>query len=519
MKLWSPEGNRGVALGLTALFTATAVALSGCGAGASPSPSEATPKVGGSVEIAQAGDFQPNSILALRQGNIPWVGNVFESLTRLNEEGKPQPLLATDWAIAEDGRSITVNLRDDVSFHSGRKMTAEDVAWTFEKTKDPTSNSQVGFIAEQFSAIEVLSPTSLQITFANATNPATIFDYFEQTYILDQESFAGLADGSEVVGTGPYQWTAYRPGVSVELTRYDGHWDKESGSFLDKVSFQRVGDSTAQLSALRSGRAKIAFGLGLTDTQGFASDPQYQVMDSAGTIYPMGVDVTKEPFDDVRVRQAVQYAIDAERINQQVYADAGTVSDVFWGPSAPGITDEHRDRYNFDVDKAKELIEEAGATGAEVPITVITLPNIQSQYEIIANNLEAIGLKPSAVTVDETTFNSLQNQGNLGPAFLLLHGQVGFGETTMLNSLPSLRANNPSHFDSPEYQRLRQAFLTAQDEESEAALKELTDYMLDEAWSVPILQAPGKVVVAKDLQGVSTTKRGNLLFDQAFLAG
>lgn len=518
MNLRSPRRRRPATAKLALIITAIALAATGCSAGSASSESS-TPKVGGTAVITQIGDPQPGFPLALRGGNAPWIQNVFQPLTRLNDEREPEPVLAKDWKFADDRKSMTINLKDNVTFHSGRKMTAEDVVWTFQKTTDPASGSPVGFIAKQFTAMDVLSPTSLKITFASAMNPATVYDFFEQSYIVDKDTYSGLADGSKVIGTGPYKWGAFRPGVSVELTRYDGYWDKGNGQYLDSIGVEIVGDSTAQLSAVRSSRAQVAYGLTPTDTQGFANDPQFGLLSGGGVIYALGLDVTAKPFDDVRVRQAVAYAIDRNRINQQIFAKTGTVTNVFWGDKAKGITDDQKNRYAYNLDKAKSLIEEAGATGAAVPITVVTYPVIRSEYEIIANNLTAIGLKPQAVIVDETTFNSLQNQNKLGPAFFVAHGQVGLSETTLLSSLPSLRSkNNPSHFDTPEYTKLQQALLSADAAGSPAALKDLTNYMLDQAFSLPIVQAPNQLIVSKKLHGASITTRGWLRLDQAYLA-
>ncbi|MBF4571916.1 ABC transporter substrate-binding protein [Herbiconiux sp. VKM Ac-1786] len=522
MKLYPRSDRRAAGILVAGVAALTAIALAGCtsavSGGAGPI---STPVRGGQIVVAQPGDFQPNVILGGRTGNYPWIGNVFQPLTYIDpESGTPEPVLAKDWTFADDGMSVTFTLQDDVTFHTGRPMTADDVKFSFMKTTEADSGSQVGFIAKQFSSIDVASPTSLTVTFSQRLSEATIFDFLEQTYIVDQETYAGLADGSQVVGTGPYKWGTYRPGTSITLERFDGYWNAAAGGqYADTIEIDKLADSTAQLSALRSNGANIAYNLGLTDAKGFESQPQYTTIDAGGTIYPFGMDVTKAPFDNPKVRQAIAYAIDRDRINDQVFAGGGTVTDLFWGADAPGVTDDQVNHYAYDPEKAKQLVEEAGATGAEVPITVVALPAIQSEYEIIANNLTAIGLAPTAVSVDETTFNSLQNQANLGPAFLLLHSQVGLGPSTLISSLPSLRANNPSHFDSPEYQDLRNNLTSAaSDEENEKALGALTEYILEQAWVVPIVQAPYKVVSSTDVQGIGVSKRGNLLLNDAYIS-
>lgn len=517
MMLFPTRSRRGAAITLAAVAAVAALAVTGCVAPEAGDTSD-EPVSGGTLVVAQASDFQPQVVLGLRGGNVGWVANVFEPLARVDAEtGEPEPVLAAAWTFAADGLSVDIDLRDDVTFHSGRQMTADDVKWTIDFSTTPEAASQFAFIAKQFSSVEVTSPTTLTISFAQQMSHSVFFDYIEQTYILDQETVAGLADGSQVVGTGPFVWGEYSPGVSLTLDRYEDYRDVDT-TYLDSIEFNRAADSTALLSALRSTAAQVGLALTLVDAQGLASDPAFQVIDSGGTIYPFGVDVNVAPFDDVRVRQALQYAIDRDRINEQVFAGAGTPTDLFWSPTAPGVTEELATHYTYDPDKARELIEEAGATGADVPITVLAQPLLQSEYEIIANNLTEVGLSPRAVPVDEATFNSMQNQGQMGPAFLLLHGQVGFGETTMLNSLPSLRANNPSHFDSPEYQELRNALIAAIDQDEIAtATADLSEYMLEQAWTVPILQARGKIVLTTTVHDVATTKRGYLLFNTAFI--
>jgi len=470
---------------------------------------------GGILTISQVADAQPIALLALRAGNTPWIRNVFETLTRIDPATfQPQPLLAQSWTLADDSMSIQINLRTDVTFHSGRAMTAEDVKFSFETAALPESASQVGFIAREFESIDIVDDHTLNIAFKRPLS--NVFDFFEETYIVDKDTYAQREDGSALVGTGPYVFDNWSPGASITLKRYEDY-RVEDTAFFDEIDVAIIPDPTATIAALRSARTQIATGLPPRDTLEFTRNPQFEVLATGGTMYPLGVNVTIAPLDNKLVRQALAYAVDRDRINDQVFLGTGIVTDLFWSPSAPGYSEEQASHYGYDPDKARSLIAEAGAEGATIPIIVPAIPSQRSIFEIVQNNLREVGLVPEAVVLDVADFDKRQVAGDLGAAFLLLHGQVGFSSSTLLSSLPSLRQGNPSAFWNDDYVALREAMLASTTPEALGeATKALSDYMLDEAFSTVLVQAPGQVVVSTALQGVETSVRGGLLLAGAY---
>ncbi|GLQ57068.1 ABC transporter substrate-binding protein [Devosia nitrariae] len=471
---------------------------------------------GGILTVSQSADAQPINILALRAGNAPWIRNVFETLTLVDPQTfQPQPVLAQSWTLAEDGLSMDITLRDDVTFHTGRPMTAEDVKFSFETAATPESASQVGFIAREFESIEVTGDHSLTIAFKRPLS--NIFDFFEETYIIDRETYDQREDGSQVVGTGPYMFSEWSPGASIILKRYENYRSTDTAWF-DEIEFAVIPDPTASIAALRSNRTQITTGLTPRDTVEFIRNPQFSVLETGGTIYPLGVNVTIPPFDDKLVRQAIAYAVDRDRINDQVFLGTGTVTDLFWSPAAPGYSGELANHYTYDPDRARELIAEAGAEGAAIPIIVPAIPSQRSIFEIVQNNLREVGLVPEAVVLDVADFDQRQIAGDLGAAFLLLHGQVGFSSPTLLSSLPSLRQGNPSAFWNDDYVALREAMLASATPEALGdATAALSEYMLDEAFSTVLVQAPGQAVMSSGLQGVVATVRGQLVLAGSYL--
>lgn len=510
MTLFTRRGRRAALTAGTALTIAAAL-LGGCSA-ANQSASGSTgsapePVTGGTLQIANNSDAQPGFVLAGRQGNASWAADVFETLTAYDADGTPQPLLAKSWTLADDQKSIGVVLRDDVTFSSGRTMTADDVKFSFEKAADPETGSQVAFIAKQFKSIDVTSDTELTITFAQPLS--NIFDFFEQTFIVDQDTYDGLQDGSQVVGTGPFLFSSWDPGSKIVLKRNDAYWGEKP--YLDEIDVAIITDSTAMINGIRSGRIQYAIGLSGTDIKGFDGDPQHQVVSTpSGAFYPLGFDVTKAPFDKKEVRQAVEYAIDRQRIADQVFGGLATPTTQFWLPSAPGYDKALNDTYAYDPDKARQMLQDAGATGASFTINVIGLDPNTSAAEIVANNLKEVGLNPTVNVLETTAFGPRQNKADLGTAFMALHGSNGYGPATLQSTLPAIRPNNASHFDTPQYKELRAAVATATGDEAAAANKALAEYLVDQAFNLPLVYSQGDNIVSSDVYGTRVTQRAYL---------
>ncbi len=469
-----------------------------------------------SITVVQGPDAQPRNILPTRGGNLPWVKNVFETLTLRDQETRePQPLLATRWTVAEDGLSINLHLRDDVLFHTGRKMTAEDVKFTLETAAAPETAAQTGFIARQFETIEVVSDTELNITF---TSPLPgLFDLFEETPIVDKETYANREDGSQVVGTGLYKFANWTPGSEIVLERFVDHRNAVDGQ-IDVINHAIIRDPTAILAALRSKRAQVAFNLVPRIAQTLQRDPSFEIHSGGGAIFPLGLNTTMPPFDNKDVRQAVGYAIDRERINDQVFAGVGTPTSLFFNPSEAGYSEELANTYAYDPERAKSMIDAAGVSGQTIKMIIPAIPPNRATAEIVQNNLREVGLNVEVEVLDVPTYDQRQVAGDLGQSFILIHGLVGYGSPSLLSAAPSIREGNPSQFWTEEYVALRNALDVSSIEDRPAALEALSEYMVDEAFSLAIVQSANQTVISSSVEGAVLSARGHLLLQDARLA-
>ncbi|AQZ49593.1 ABC transporter substrate-binding protein [Martelella mediterranea] len=461
------------------------------------------------LTIASPGDAQPKNILPIRAGNTSWVQAVFEPLVRIMPgDDTPQPVLAKSWTVSEDGKTVTFELEDGVTFHSGRPFTSADVKFTLETAADKASASQFSFIASAIS--EIATPSDTEVVLTLERPMPNLFEFLSQTVIVDKDTYDQRADGKVLVGTGPYKFADWVPGASIRMVSYDGYRDPSAHAF-DEIDIAVITDPTAMISALRSNRAQLAMQMQPRDAIELSGNPMYQTVPTAGSIYPLGVNVTDAPFDDKRVRQAVGYAIDRDRINQQIFDGLGTPTDLFWPTS-----DEQAQHYAYNPDKARELLKEAGAEGATATVALHALPSQRAIFEIVQNNLTDAGFKVEANILDPSTYGQQQIAGELGPVFIQLHGMDGLSPATLLSAAPALRDGNPSHFWTDEYLKLRDAVQSAANKQaSDDAVKALGDYLLDQAFNLNILSAPTLSVSTTNLEGVEYTTTGYIVFNHA----
>ncbi|MEV4412819.1 ABC transporter substrate-binding protein [Catellatospora sp. NPDC049609] len=492
------------------------LALTGCRSAVDEPATTGTggPVRGGTLHLAASADAQPGAVMANRAGNWMWRRLVFEPLAELDDQRRPQPVLAKNWTYNAERTQLVVDLRDDVVFHSGRPMTAEDVVYSLEQVKDAKNASQLRAVALK---LTVKATGAHQVTITMDKPSDSLFDLFHLTAIVDKDTFGKIADGSTVVGTGPFVWKQWRPKAGISLER-NPKYRIADRPYFDKVEVAVISDATALQSALRGGRAHLANGLTSTDIAALKVDSAYALENAGGVFYPLGLNVTAAPFDKKEVRQAVGYALDRERIKAQVFGGDANVSDLWWTATENGYPKDLAAHYSLQLDKAKALVEQAGAKGAKVPIAFANLPTMKSLFEIVRFNLEQIGLAPEAVALDTAEFDARQVAGTLGPAFLLLHGMVGFSAATIVDAMPSLRTGNPSKFAEPRYDTLKAALQQADENARPKALTDLSTYLLDSAFSHVTAVAPQYHVRSAKLSGVTTVPLGCVVATDAYLA-
>ncbi|MFF3371538.1 ABC transporter substrate-binding protein [Streptomyces sp. NPDC002680] len=520
MSLTKPVRPRRLLAGAAA--GAALLTSAACSAATQPvgTDSETTGPVrdGGTLVVAQTSDVDPGSFLKTSFGNLLSEYQVLETLTAISTKtGQPSGVLAKSWKLAPDARSIDITLRDDVTFHSGRELTASDVEFTLKKVQDPATGAANQPIASQVKSIRTEGDHELALTFSKPT--PNIFDLFETMPILNPATYGDYAAGKVVDGTGRFVWKSWTPGGKVELAKYAKYRDAKN-THLDKIQINVINDPTAIVSAIRSGRVQYGVGMPALDARSLSKQQGYALVTSGGSAIPLALDVTKAPFDDKTVRQAVQYAIDRDRIVSQVEGGQADATDLPWRTSTVGYDATQAKHYTYQPAKAKQLLAQAGVSGASFDVVTLNTPEATGIFQIVKNNLAAVGLNAKPVLLTATEYDERIAKRNMGTPAVLMMNSNALSPATQVVSRPEFVADdNLLKLKDPQYTKLVERVVGATStEDQKAAVLAYNDYVLDQAFAVPLITRPTMTVRSTAVGGIKATRTGFLDLGTAWLS-
>jgi peptide/nickel transport system substrate-binding protein len=368
---------------------------------AAVSPAEAQSRKDSAVigMVLEPPGLDPTTAPAAAIGEIVHY-NVLEGLTKINMDGSVTPLLAEAWTMEPDGRSYTFKLRKGVKFQDGEPFDSAAVKFTFERAKaEGSTNKAKKAVFDNISRIDAPDPYTVILTLNNADGTLP-FRLGENTaVILNAKSAAGTA--THPIGTGPYKFESWAKGSSVTLTKWDGYRNAAAVK-LKKVTFRFINDPAARVAALLAGDVD---GIPRMDNPQavaqFKNDPRFtmQIGSTAGKGI-MTINNKRKPFDDVRVRRALAYAIDRKAFIDGVLDGLGKPIGSHFAPTDAGYVDL-TGMYPYDPEKAKALLKEAGV---QTPLNVtLTLPPPQYARkggEVVAAMLAKVGINAKIENVE-----------------------------------------------------------------------------------------------------------------------
>ena len=334
--------------------------------------------------------LDPTSGAAAAIGEITHY-NIYEGLTKINGDGSVTPLLAESWSVSPDLKTTTFKLRAGVTFQDGEAFSSADVKFSFERAVAADSTNKDKAFFASFTKIDALDPLTLAVSVADP-NPDLLFKLGMPTAaIVDAKSAA--TNSTKPVGTGPYRLEAWAKGASLTLAKWDGFRAPASVA-LKKVTFRIINDPAAQVIALLAGDVDAFPRFGAFQSVGqFQNDPRFAVTQGGTegkTI--LSINNKRKPFDDVRVRRAIAYALDRKAIIDGAQNGFGTPIGSHYVPIDPGYVDL-TGAYPLDIAKARALLAEAGVT-APLNVTLSLPPPSYARQggEIIAAQLAKIGI-------------------------------------------------------------------------------------------------------------------------------
>ncbi|WP_404403485.1 ABC transporter substrate-binding protein [Pelagibacterium halotolerans] len=286
--------------------------------------------------------------------NEAFNGNVYEALFQLQDEGEVTEQLVADYDISEDGLTYTFTLQPDVTFHSGDPLTAEDVVYSIERVTAEESQSSRKSSLATIESVEAVDDLTVAVTLSERS----ISLPYNLSYVWIVNDAAGEITSSED-GTGPYRLDAWRRGSSLSLVPYENYWGEAPSN--GGVVFNYFTEATALNNALLTGAVDIITSVQSPDSLAqFTGNPSFTVTEGASTTKElMAYNDRIEPFNNVKVRQAIARAIDDEQLLQAIWGDYGTLIGSFVPPTDPWYVDL-TDVNAYDPESARELLEEAG---------------------------------------------------------------------------------------------------------------------------------------------------------------
>ncbi len=342
--------------------------------------------------------LDPTTAAAAAIGEITHY-NIFEGLTKINEDFSITPLLAEKWSFSSDVKTLTFTLRKGVKFQDGETFSSKDVKFSFERAaaKDSTNKDKAFFASIE--SIDASDPNVVTLKFKAPSFQALFHLGLNTAVIIDEKSAA--SEATNPVGTGPYKLAAWNKGSSVTLDKWDGF--RDAGKIaIAHAKFVFISDASAEVAAVLSGDVdsfpRIA---GYQNIPQFQSDPRFQVLiggTEGKTI--LGIDNKRKPLDDLRVRQAIAYAIDRKAIIDGAMSGYGTPIGSHLTPNDPGYVDL-TGMYPHDPAKAKALLKAAGVA-TPLNLTLILPPPDYARKggEIIAAELADVGINAKIENVE-----------------------------------------------------------------------------------------------------------------------
>jgi peptide/nickel transport system substrate-binding protein len=485
---------RRAAIGSAAVALAASLALTACGGDASPEAASAPTTLTFGVQAA------PNSLdpAQLHDGQQRYVwGAVYDTLIYSDNEGVLQPGAAKSWEYSADAKSLTLKLRDDMKFSDGDPVTSAAVKTSLERTRTTAGPQQSNLSA--VASVEAPDDHTAVINLSRPDPNLLVALSYGAGAIGDPDTVNEPRTALDPVGSGPYTLdrTATVDGTRYVLNRRDDHWNAEAYPFKT-VTVRVIPDRTALFNALLTkeldagtvdaAQAKQieASGFSLTPVED-VSTAAIVIADRAGQVAP--------PLADARVRQAINHAFDRQKMLDALVSGNGRPTGQIFNKLSAAYDEKLDSAYDFDPEKARSLMKEAGygnGFSLTMPATLI----VQTYQASITQALADIGIKVDWEPVPAQSSGQTTKWGmyfNLGTT-------AAPSRTTALYFGKS-GSQNPFKYEDPKMNDLLAKLAGETDSKRAGEIyKEINTYVTDNAWLAPLFSLQSTWATAKGIE-------------------
>jgi len=454
------------------------------------------------------------------------------------------PGLALHWEISDDGLAYTFHLREKVSFHStnyftpSRHFNADDVLYSFNRQRDSTSPwykvsggvykyyNDMGFNSLIRDVIK-LDDYRIKIVLNKPDSPFLSNMAMDFASILSKEYAdsvmqAGTPEKLDVkpIGTGPFMFVKYEKDAFIRYQAHPRYW--RGRETLDKLVFAITVDPSVRYARLRTGECQVMAYPLPTDIKSMKNNPAINVDEQPGlnTAY-WSFNISKAPFDQLRVRQAMNYAINRQAILDVIYQGTGKIANsvippAIWSWKAPDNV------YVYNPDRAKKLLAEAGVAGGlkidiwAMPVQRPYNPNARKMAELIQQDLSKVGIKANIVTYEWGTYLKKSREGEHQTILLGWTGDNGDPDnffSPLLSCAAAETGNNRSFWCNREFDNLIALARIEQDQAKRKKLYRLAEVIFkQEAPWVTIAHSVRYQPYLKNIEGLKIDPFGGIYF-------
>lgn len=375
------------------------------------SGSDAGPRYGGTLVVAALDPGRLNPALTPSGTTHPVTGQIFNGLIRLDRNFDPVPDLAQTWEVTPDGKTYTFKLAEGVRWHDGTPFTSADVKFTYEQVLLKL-HPRTRTLAQVIEGIDTPDDTTVVFRLKNRYTPFVLWLDEDNGAILPKHLYEGTDPltnpaNAKPIGTGPFKLESSKAGDTYTLVR-NPHYFKDGLPYLDRIVFRVILAPPQAVQALEAGEVNMLLYPDPAQVNRLEALPGVVVSEDGregfARVIRLIPNLRREPFDDVRVRRAIAYAIDRDVVASAGYA--GTMAPAT-GPVSRGLTEFYTDdvaKYPRDLDKAKALLDEAGLEpgpdGVRLRISLLYDMGFSRPAEILKEQLKDVGIELNLILME-----------------------------------------------------------------------------------------------------------------------
>jgi peptide/nickel transport system substrate-binding protein len=422
---------------------------------------------------------------------------LYDTLIRFDQEGRLTPGLAESWQISDDLTELTLNLRHGVTFHDGTKFDAAAVRRNFERNAalGKRAGNTVADTFQQIVSIETAGDDTVKLKLRQPSGQIEFRMAYNSGMMVSPAALAPLPSGEPVfgatvkgIGAGPYRLKSFESNVTTVMTRFDGYWRGDQGR---PAGFEHhyVPDARARLNAVRSGEATIALIDPRTMQDARAAGLTVQMAEK-NALWDIYLNLSRPVLNDVRVRQALMYALDREALADAIGFGSSHPTEQLWATTSPFYIKELDNRYPFDPAKAKALLAEAGyKDNAEITLLLLNTSEYRQLAEALQGMWADVGVKLKFDVIDVSQYTQFARPTPRGDMMIGRNGGRGDAVEGLMQIVGTGGGVNPGGVASPKIdallQRARQ--LNATDPARLETMLDLSREISEQVANIPLI--------------------------------